>query len=110
MTGGSILAGETTAQGACRELKEETGIDVDEQSLFLMYHYRDDERHCIYYAFRAEITVDTAVHLQLGETMDSQFLHEGEFVKLIESDRFVPSEQGRFTLFKERILNSLFRN
>ena len=31
-------------------------------------------------------------------------------VKFIESDRFVPSEQGRFTLFKERILNSLFRN
>ena len=110
VTGGSILAGETTAQGACRELREETGIDVDEQSLFLMYHYRDDKRHCIYYAFRAETTMDTAVHLQLGETMDSQFLPEDEFINLIESDRFVPSEQGRFALFKERIVNSLFHN
>ena len=54
--------------------------------------------------------MDTAVHLKLGETMDSQFLPEDEFINLIDSDRFVPSEQGRFALFKERIVNSLFHN
>ena len=34
-TGGSVLAGETSRQGAVRELKEETGIGVSEEELIM---------------------------------------------------------------------------
>ena len=36
------------------------------------------------------------IHLQIGETMDYEFLPYDEFRELVCSDRFVASEQGRF--------------
>ena len=41
------------------------------------------------------------IHLQIGETMDYEFLPYDEFRELVCSDRFVASEQGRFIAHEE---------
>lgn len=96
VTGGSILAGETPRQGAVRELREETGICMEEQELEPLYDLIDAVRHCIYHSFIARVPCNTEVRLQEGETMDYQFLFYEDFKKLVRSERFVPSEQQRF--------------
>lgn len=106
-TGGSILAGETPAEGAVRELMEETGIAADINKLELLYHHVDDDRHCIYYCYKLDVPEETTVHLQMGETMDAEFLPFDEFVNLVASDRFIPSEQGRFKMYEEEIVKKL---
>jgi hypothetical protein len=50
---------------------------------------------------------DTRVHLQMGETMDAEFLPFEEFLALVGSDRFIPSEQGRFRMYQESIVEKL---
>lgn len=107
VTGGSILAGETPPQGAVRELQEETGIIADTKELEPLYHHIDDTRHCIYYCYKLDVPEDTQVHLQMGETMDAEFLPLDEFVELVASDRFIPSEQGRFEMYKDEIVKKL---
>lgn len=107
VTGGSILAGETPVQGAIRELFEETGIEAEESALTPIYRHVDDVRHTIYYSYQTQIPVDTEIHLQMGETMDVDFLLPDDFVSLVLSDRFVPSEQGRFKLHQSEIMSHL---
>lgn len=107
VTGGSILAGETPLQGAVRELEEETGICRTTHDLKEIYHCVDDVRHCIYYGYLTDVDNDTEVHLQEGETMDYEFLTYEEFKKLVYSERFVKSEQGRFLEYENLIDNEL---
>lgn len=96
VTGGSILAGETPQEGAVRELSEETGITAQISDLVQLYEYADYRRHSIYHSYVYVTQPDTKVTLQEGETMNYRWLSYKEFVELVESDRFVPSEQERF--------------
>lgn len=41
--GGSLEAGESPADGARREIREETGLDVDDLRLFRVWHYVAEE-------------------------------------------------------------------
>ncbi|MFR2512303.1 MAG: NUDIX domain-containing protein [Lachnospira eligens] len=45
---GSILKGETAAEGAVRELYEETGIKISTEDLIVLYSYVDKPKHAIY--------------------------------------------------------------
>lgn len=96
VTGGSVLAGETPIEGAVRELNEETGIECDESQIRELYKCADDKRHGIYHIFLVSLKEMADIHLQFGETMDYQFLSYEEFKNLVKSDRFLPSEKGRF--------------
>ena len=50
------------------------------------------------------------IHLQIGETMDYEFLPYDEFRELLCSDRFVASEQGRFIAHEELMKSVLDAN
>lgn len=110
VTGGSILAGETPVEGAARELAEETGIIKKISELREIYNCYDVKRHCIYYIYLAEVPSDMPIHLQIGETMDYEFLPYAEFRELVCSDRFVASEQGRFIAHEELMKSVLDAN
>jgi hypothetical protein len=43
----------------------------------------------------------------MGETMDAEFLPFEEFLALVGSDRFIPSEQGRFRRYQGDIVGKL---
>lgn len=79
-----------------RELSEETGITAQTSDLVQLYEYADYRRHSIYHSYVYVTQPDTKVTLQEGETMNYRWLSYKEFVELVESDRFVPSEQERF--------------
>jgi 8-oxo-dGTP pyrophosphatase MutT (NUDIX family)/inorganic pyrophosphatase len=103
VTGGSILAGETPVCGAVRELKEETGIVRSKREMYEIYTCVDKKRHGIFHAFLNVTSEDTKIHLQMGETMNYQWLAYEDFEKLVLSDRFVGSEQERFIKNREKI-------
>lgn len=107
VTGGSILAGETPLEGAVRELKEETGIKKNICDLKEIYTCVDDLRHCIYHSYITEVAGDTRVHLQIGETMDYEFLTYDDFKELVYSERFADSERGRFIKYEAVIEKAL---
>lgn len=107
VTGGSILAGETPQEGAVRELSEETGITAQTSDLVQLYEYADYRRHSIYHSYVYVTQPDTKVTLQEGETMNYRWLSYKEFVELVESDRFVPSEQERFCTNRANIEKKL---
>lgn len=103
VTGGSILKGETAREGACRELLEETGIEVLADSLIPLYEFSDARKHVIYHSYINLIDSEIKVKLQIGETMDYKFIPYEEFTEMVESERFVPSEQKRYSRFKDII-------
>lgn len=110
VTGGSVLCGETSEEGAVRELVEETGLVAKASSLERLYTLVDDGRHCIYHGYLNVIESSQAgIRLQKGETVEAQFLDKEDFIKLVESPEFVPSEQGRFRANKEKILSKLLK-
>ena len=96
VTGGSILKGETAAEGAIRELYEETGIKISTDDLIPLYSYVDKPKHAIYHSYLNLIEKEVHVTLQEGETMDYMYVPYKEFDELVNSDRFVPSEQRRY--------------
>ena len=96
VTGGSILKGETAAEGAIRELYEETGIKISTEDLIVLYSYVDKPKHAIYHSYLNLIEKEVHVTLQEGETMDYMYVPYKEFDELVNSDRFVPSEQRRY--------------
>lgn len=103
VTGGSILSGEQPKDGAVRELLEETGIKQTVEKMQPLYNETDDRRHGIYHAYIHTVEADTKITLQEGETMNYQWLDYSEFVELVQSDRFVSSEQQRFLRHKQQL-------
>ena len=104
VTCGSVLAGESPVEGAIRELKEETGIDVEEKDLIPVYKHSDRRRHCVYYGFVVFIeTSDTRIDLEPDETDKYEFMPVKEFPEFAKSGQFVRSESERFVKFEKEI-------
>lgn len=57
-TGGSILAGETSRQGAVRELFEETGIAVEESELHYLGTRREESAHADTYIVKKDAAIE----------------------------------------------------
>lgn len=107
VTGGSIIAGESSAKGAARELFEETGISRKPEELISLYEYTDHNKHCIYHGYLNLCDTEERITLQPGETMDYMYMPYDEFFEFVMSDRFIPSEQKRFIRHEEQIKNSI---
>ncbi len=87
-TAGSVIAGETSRNGAKRELLEETGIDVPASELIYLtsytsYHQFYDE----YIALLPEIPAE--LHLQPSEVCDAKFVTLSELKEMNRTGEFV---------------------
>lgn len=90
--GGSALAGESPYEAASRELKEETGIEA----LKLEQIYRCISKDTIYCGYLCKTNCDKAsIILQDGETISYLWLTKEEFLKFVESDKYVQSHKKR---------------
>ena len=99
-TGGSVLAGETTMEGAIRELWEEAGIHAKKEDLTLIHNIRQRERFVDTYINRQNITKDD-LKLQAEEVVDAKLVTFDELLDLWKQGIVVP--KSRFLLYKDRI-------
>ena len=87
VTGGSIVKGETSKQGAIRELLEETGIEVSEDNILLAH--TEVTNPSIYKCYVAIIEHKKEIRLQEGETVDFKWVSYEEFFTMIKTEDFV---------------------
>lgn len=94
-TGGSVLAGETSLQGAIREVKEEVGITLDPERGYLFKSFRREKftwanpGFLDVWVFENNTKIDDVV-LQEEETIDAKWATAEEILELMEADKFVP--------------------
>lgn len=104
ITAGSILKNETIEEGAIRELKEETGIEIEEKDLHFIDTYIGEDRSAIYKSFLIFIDKDKIkIKLQKGETIDYKYLSYKEFLKFVESEDFAEPMRDRFREYRKII-------
>lgn len=94
-TGGSVLAGEGSKEGALREVKEELGISLDPESGDLFRSFQREQftwenpGFLDVWVFKDNTPVEDVV-LQQEETIDAKWASSEEIVQLIENGEFVP--------------------
>ena len=90
---GSVLAGESTGEGAERELFEELGIRAsltDEQPRATFYH-----ENCIsdYFIVRADVPLDT-VRIQKSEVAEVGYATREQILAMIDDGSFIPYKRS----------------
>ena len=94
-TGGSVLAGETSLQGALREVREEIGIVLNPADGVLFASYKRDKvswenpGFLDVWVFEADFSMEE-VQLQWEEACDDKWVSEAEIRSMIDTDEFVP--------------------
>jgi len=97
-TGGSVVSGENSLQGALRELEEETGMHAEPEGLELMHSVRVFERFVDTYLHRAEVDL-SQLHLQDCEVCDAKLVSYAELCELFQAGTVMPRE--RFPLYRK---------
>lgn len=102
ITGGSITCGESSLDGAVRELEEETGLTAAPEQLMKIgeikygHYFRDS-----YIWKSAEMIEPSAMNLQPGEVCDAKFVTFDELQEMDEMGLTVPSVLERCRLYHE---------
>ena len=109
-TGGSITAGETSLQGALRELEEETGLKAAADKLVKIGGLNRKHSFLDTYIWKSSVklTLDSLT-LQEGEVCGAQFVSVEEFMEMNEAGLIVPAVWERYELYRtdiERMINS----
>ena len=81
-TAGSVLAGETSREGAVRELLEETGIQVAQEELQLLGTIQEATAFVDQYIVRKGVKREDLV-MQEGETVDAKWVTLEELDEMI---------------------------
>ena len=85
-TGGLAISGETSIQAIRRELFEEIGIKVEENSLKLIDSYRDDHFLRDVYLIKDNITLDNIKFID-GEVADAKYVTIDEFKEMLNENK-----------------------
>lgn len=82
-TGGSVVAGESSLQGAVREVKEELGLLLDASKAQLIYQTRRDDCQDFYdvWRFQSDMPV-TSLKLQSSEVIAARWMNKEMIYKL----------------------------
>ncbi len=99
-TGGSVLAGETSVEGALRELSEEVGVRAEKEQLLLIHAIRQKERFVDTYITRQTVTIKN-ITIQQEEVVDAKFVTFEQLLEMWKQGIVVP--KSRFLLYKDRI-------
>lgn len=87
VTGGGILAYEKPKMAAVRELREETGILINESDLIGLSSLVNDNFYC--YQYIVFLKEEVKLSLANDEVIDYKFLSLNEFFHFIKSDYFI---------------------
>lgn len=97
--GGSIIRGETSAQGLAREAQEELGLDLDPSSLRPTFTTNFPAGFDDFYIIQAEPKLD-ALAVPNNEVAEVRWASLEEVIKLLES--------GDFISYRESVLRFIF--
>lgn len=101
-TTGSVVAGESSLSGACRELMEETGIKRKKECFKLMKSviYKHTFTDC--YLLKTDVA-DDEIKLQKGETEDYNWVNKETFEKMEQNDLIFTPDREQYELLKNLI-------
>lgn len=98
-TGGSILAGETSLQGAIREVKEELGIDIDPACGRLICSGIRQYESCPdildVWLFDCDAPIES-VMLQQEETCDAKYASAQEIAEMYRAGEWIPLDKFNY--------------
>lgn len=97
--GGSALAGETSAQAAVRETREEIGLDIDLTGVRAKFSMSFDKGFDDWYVVTKNAEV-SALSLQPEEVQAARWAGRGEILALIREGKFIP--------YYESFINMIF--
>ena len=90
--GGGVKAGESSFQAVCREVLEETGVDVSkaEGGYSFCYHRENKGQNYIVDIYRFEMDItEKDIRLQTDEDIDGRFATAEEIKEIAASGRFL---------------------
>lgn len=99
-TGGSVQTGETSVEGAIRELSEEVGIRASKEELHLIHTICLKERFVDTYITRQNVKAEE-LRLQTEEVVEAKFVSFDELMEMWQQGIVVP--KSRFLLYKDKI-------
>ncbi len=89
-TGGSVLAGESSLEGAIREVEEEIGLQLDDRKGTFVFSKIASTHHSDYWLFPANPSLSD-LQLQQGEVVDVMWANEEQYEKMVEQQLIVPT-------------------
>lgn len=90
-TGGSVLKGENSLQGALRETKEEVGVDLSVENGKLLFSKVRDKNNILdvwLFEYNGDISLENAT---TDEVKQVKWMSRDEILKLKEENTFVPT-------------------
>lgn len=100
--GGGVLAGETTAQAAVREVKEEIGITITENDLTLLHVFQQKNHFMDVYLVKKDVNIDS-ITLGIDETIDAKWVSEDGLRDMIDKQIVVRSVVQRYETLKDKL-------
>ncbi|MEZ0480390.1 NUDIX domain-containing protein [Planococcus sp. SSTMD024] len=103
-TGGSVHAGESSLEGAVRELAEETGIVVAASDLQYLGERSKGKSFLDSYLYVSDRTIDISeLTLQPGEVCDAKWVQVEELKEMNRTGQVVPPVWARYQVYWEEL-------
>lgn len=99
-TGGSVISGESSLEGAVRELYEETGIRADRTELVCLGVYKADTAFIDLYIVKKDVEIKDLT-MQEGETVCAKWVDLKDFNKMTEQGLIAQPVLDRLKLVRK---------
>lgn len=102
-SGGGVLAGESSLEGAVRELEEEVGIKADKEELAFLGSILTEKFFVDSYLYKGNVKLEDLI-LQEKEVVDARLVTLEEFEKMHEEGLIVEAMVEEFKAYQSQIL------
>lgn len=100
-TGGAVQAGETSIEGAIRELKEELGIEIKKEELEFIASYKRPRDYADVWLLIKNIDIND-ITIAEDEVQDVKWVTIKEFEKMLDNNQAVKSSYDYYKLYFEQ--------
>jgi len=97
-TAGAVDAGETSLDGAKREVKEELGLELEEDKFDFLISFKREFTFIDVWLIKADIEISD-IKLQEEEVDEAKWISINELEKMLETEEFVQSIKLYYDLF-----------